>query len=127
CGWTRGGGHCVVRRWRPPFVTALAGEDRCHLNGMALPDGQPKYVTALAETDTPQGWRPNKATSGCLIDVASGRAVARGLAMPHSPRLHQGRVWLLDSGTGRLVTADPATGEVRAVAEQPGYLRGLAL
>src|SRR5262249_61684474 len=83
--------------------------------------------TALAETDTPGGWRPTKATSGCLIDVPSGRTVARGFAMPHSPRLHQGRVWLLDSGTARLVTVDPATGGVTAGAEPPGHTRGLAL
>jgi uncharacterized protein (TIGR03032 family) len=127
CLCTLDEGHSFVPRWRPPFITALAGEDRCHLNGMALADGRPTYVTALAETDTPQGWRPNKATSGCLIDVASGRTVARGFAMPHSPRAHHGRVYLLDSGAGRLVSVDPATGEVSAVAEQPGYARGLAL
>src|SRR5262249_1568586 len=119
--------YSFVPRWRPPFITKLAAEDRCHLNGLVLVDGRPKYVTALAETDTPQGWRPNKATSGCLIDVSSGRTLARGFAMPHSPRVHQGRVWLLDSGAGRLVAVDPVTGEVSAVAEQPGYARGLAL
>ena len=70
----------------------------------------PRYVTAFAETDTPRGWRPTKATGGCLIDVPSGETVARGFAMPHSPRVHRGRVWLLDSGTGRLVAVDPATG-----------------
>ena len=83
--------HSFVPKWRPPFITALAGEDRCHLNGMALADGRPQYVTVMAETDIAQGWRPNKATTGCLIDVATGRTVARGFAMPHSPRLHQGR------------------------------------
>src|SRR6185295_306320 len=68
--------HSFVPRWRPPFLTALASEDRCHLNGLAMANGAPKYVTALAETDTPQGWRPNKVQSGCLIDVASGQTVA---------------------------------------------------
>ena len=119
--------HSFVPRWRPPFVTALAAEDRCHLNGLAMADGAPKYVTALAETDTPQGWRPNKATSGCLIDVASGQTVARGFAMPHSPRVHGGRVWMLDSGAGQLVLVDPASGQAETVAELPGYTRGLAL
>ena len=76
-----------VPRWQPPFITALAAEDRCHLNGMVLVDNRPKYVTALGETDTPRGWRPNKAGGGCLIDVASGATVARGFAMPHSPRV----------------------------------------
>jgi uncharacterized protein (TIGR03032 family) len=123
--------HSFVPRWQPPFLTALAPEDRCHLNGLALAADErgvliPRYVTALGETDTPAGWRPNKATSGCLIDVPSGRTVARSFAMPHSPRVYQGRVWLLDSGAGRLVTVDPATGEVQTVTELPGYTRGLA-
>jgi uncharacterized protein (TIGR03032 family) len=118
--------HSFVPRWRPPFVTALAPEDRCHLNGLALANGRPEYVTAFAETDTASGWRPSKLTSGCLIHVPSGATVARGFAMPHSPRVHQGRVWLLDSGTGRLVVVDPSTAQVDTVAELPGYTRGLA-
>src|SRR5688572_20931255 len=55
--------HSFVPRWRPPFISALAAEDRCHLNGLALVDGRPRYATALAETDLAQGWRPNKAIS----------------------------------------------------------------
>jgi uncharacterized protein (TIGR03032 family) len=118
--------YSFVPHWRPPFINALAPEDRCHLNGLALEDGRPRYVTALAETDTAQGWRPVKVGGGCLIDVPANRVVARGFAMPHSPRVHQGRVWLVDSGRGALVTADPATGLARPVAELPGYTRGLA-
>jgi hypothetical protein len=121
------GRHSFVPRWRPPFVTALAAEDRCHLNGLAMADGRPKYATALAETDTPQGWRADKAKSGCLIDVASGQTVARGFAMPHSPRVHRGRVWMLHSGAGQLVLVDPQSGRVDTVTELPGYTRGLAL
>ena len=127
CLCTLDGRHSFVPRWRPPFLTSLAAEDRCHLNGLALQDGEPKYVTALAETDTPQGWRPDRASSGCLIDVASGQTVARGFAMPHSPRVYQGRVWMLHSGAGRLVLIDPASGKAETVTELPGYTRGLAL
>jgi uncharacterized protein (TIGR03032 family) len=119
--------HSFVPRWRPPFITALVAEDRCHLNGLAMADGQPKYVTALSQTDSPQGWRAGRATGGCLVDVPSGVTIARGFAMPHSPRVHQDRVYLLDSGRGRLVTVDPATGTWETVAELPGYTRGLAL
>jgi uncharacterized protein (TIGR03032 family) len=119
--------HSFVPRWRPKFITTLAAEDRCHLNGLALADGRPKYVTALAESDVKEGWRPTKATSGCLIDIDSQETVIRGLAMPHSPRVHQGRVWLLDSGRGRLVVADVARGAVETVFALPGYTRGLAL
>jgi uncharacterized protein (TIGR03032 family) len=127
CLCTLDGRHSFVPRWRPPFITSLAAEDRCHLNGLAMADGAPKYVTALAETDTPQGWRPNKVNSGCLIDVASGQTVARGFAMPHSPRVHLGRVWMLHSGAGQLVLVDPASGKAQTVTELPGYTRGLAL
>jgi uncharacterized protein (TIGR03032 family) len=116
-----------VPRWRPPFISGLAAEDRCHLNGLALVDGQPKYVTALAESDTPGGWRQNKVETGCLIDIVTNQTVARRFAMPHSPRVHFGQVWLLDSGRGQLVRVDPATGKWDSVAAVPGYARGLAI
>ena len=119
--------YSFIPRWQPPFISALAPEDRCHLNGLAMLDGKPKYVTAMAESDTPGGWRPNKAETGCLIDVESGKTVARGFAMPHSPRVHLGHVWLLDSGRGALVRVDPASGEVETAARFPGYTRGLAM
>ena len=106
---------------------ALAAEDRCHLNGLAIVDGRPKYATALGETDTAGGWRANKPQGGCLMDVSSGEVIARGLSMPHSPRRHDGLLWLLESGTGRLVLVDPADGRLQTVAEVPGFARGLAL
>ncbi len=125
---------CVIRpefsfvpRWRPPFVSRLASEDRCHLNGMAADDVRPRYVTALGETDTPAGWRPGKVDGGCLIDVVSNEVLLRGLSMPHSPRLHGGELWLLDSGHGRLNRFDPHGRRLDTVAELPGYTRGLDL
>jgi uncharacterized protein (TIGR03032 family) len=119
--------YSFMPRWRPPFISALAPEDRCHLNGLAMADGKPKYVTAMAESDTAEGWRPNKVETGCLIDVEANEIVARGFAMPHSPRIHLGHVWLLDSGRGALVHVDPSNGRVDTVARFPGYARGLAL
>ena len=123
--WTNG--IASLPRWKPKFVSALVAEDRCHLNGLACVDGRAKLVTALAETDTAGGWRDSKATTGCLIDVESGETLVRGLAMPHSPRMHQGTTWLLDSGRGRLVVADTEGGTVTTVIELPGYTRGLAM
>ncbi len=114
-----------VPRWRPPFVTALAPEDRCHLNGLALVDGEPRYVTALGTTDTAAGWRPDKARGGVLLEVPTGRVVASGLSMPHSPRWHDGRLWVLESGAGSLSVVDPTTGRVEPVALVPGFTRGL--
>ena len=119
--------YSFVPRWQPPFITALAAEDRCHLNGLAIVDGRPKYVTALGETDLAGGWRANKPRGGCLIDVSSGETISRGLSMPHSPRWHDGRLWILESGTGQLLQIDPATGRRQTVAELRGFARGLAL
>jgi uncharacterized protein (TIGR03032 family) len=104
----------------------LAAEDRCHLNGLAIVGGQLKYVTALGGTDARDGWRANKPRGGCLMEVGSGEVISRGLSMPHSPRWQDGQLWLLESGTGRLVLVDPATGRRQRVAELPGFARGLA-
>ncbi|HKG35534.1 MAG TPA: TIGR03032 family protein [Solirubrobacterales bacterium] len=119
--------HSFVPRWTPPFVSELAAGDRCHLNGMAIVDGVPSFVSALGATDEPGGWRENKATGGVIIDVASGETVLSGLCMPHSPRVVDGRLVFLQSGKGELCRADLATGEVETVAELPGFTRGLEI
>ena len=111
--------------WRPKFISDLVPEDRCHLNGLALRDGRAKYVTALGTTDTPAGWRENKADGGVLIDVETDEIVAAGMSMPHSPRWYDGRLWVLNSGTGELLAIDPSNGESTVVCGLPGYLRGL--
>jgi uncharacterized protein (TIGR03032 family) len=104
----------------------LAPEDRCHLNGLAVRDGRPAYATALAQTDTAAGWRDHKREGGLLIDVASNEVIVRGLSMPHSPRWHAGRLWLLNSGAGGLGVVDLASGRYQEVARLPGFTRGLA-
>ena len=126
CLCTLDGVHNFVPRWRPPFISALAAEDRCHLNGMTCDDRGPRYVTALGETDAPQGWRPGKASGGCLIEVAGGQTILKGLSMPHSPRIKGEHVWLLESGQGRLVRYRPGSAALEPVVELPGYTRGLA-
>jgi uncharacterized protein (TIGR03032 family) len=117
--------HSFVPRWRPPFVSGLSPEDRCHLNGVAMRDGQPRYVTALGQTDSSAGWRENKRDGGCLIDVDSGSIIADRLSMPHSPRWHDGRLWLLESGLGQISVVDLPTGKRNVVTALPGFTRGL--
>lgn len=117
--------NSFVPRWRPPFISGYAPEDRCHLNGLEMVNGQPKYVTALGETDTPGGWRDNKAGGGILMDVDSGEVICRGLSMPHSPRWYDGRLWVLESGNGSLATVEPDSGRVETIVELPGFTRGL--
>lgn len=113
-----------VPRWQPPFISQLAPEDRCHLNGLAMVNGKPKFVTALGESDEVGGWRQNKATGGILIDVETGEIILRGLSMPHSPCWHDRYLWLLNSGSGELWRVDPS-GQHDVVCTLPGFLRGL--
>jgi uncharacterized protein (TIGR03032 family) len=115
-----------VPRWRPPFISALSAEDRCHLNGLAVADGSPRFVTAMGETDERGGWRADKIRGGCVIEVPGGRTLVRGLSMPHSPRWYKGALWFLDSGRGRLAKLDPASDGPNTVVELPGYTRGLS-
>jgi len=113
-------------RWRPPFISGLSADDRCHLNGLAMVEGRPKYVSVLGMTDTPNGWRDDKAAGGAILDIDGGAPITVGLSMPHSPRWHNGKLWVLESGRGALCTVDVETGQVETVAILPGFTRGLS-
>jgi uncharacterized protein (TIGR03032 family) len=125
CLCTLNGTHSFLPRWFPPFITEQASDDRCHLNGLGVRDGQPRYVTCLAPSNTPAGWRADKARGGCLLDVPTGAVISRGLSMPHSPRWHLGRLWVLESGQGSLAVVDEQTGRWEPVAFLPGFTRGI--
>jgi uncharacterized protein (TIGR03032 family) len=126
CLATLDGVHSFVPRWKPPFTSALAAEDRCHLNGLCIIDDEVRYASALGTSDTAGGWREDKATGGVLLEVPSGEVVLGGLSMPHSPRWHDGRLWILESGRGTLSVADVDAGTTEVVAHLPGFTRGLA-
>ena len=125
CLCTLSPSHSFVARWRPPFISSLVPEDRCHLNGLGLRDGRVRYATALGESDQAAGWRAGRRDGGILLDVTTDQILLHGLSMPHSPRWYAGRLWLLESGTGRLGYLDPSSDRYRAVASLPGFTRGL--
>jgi uncharacterized protein (TIGR03032 family) len=112
--------------WRPPFVSKLAPEDRCHLNGLALDGGRARYVTVVSRSDALDGWRDRRRDGGCVLDLPSGEVVMSGLSMPHSPRVYRERLWLLNSGTGYFGHVDRATAQFVPLTFCPGYPRGLA-
>jgi uncharacterized protein (TIGR03032 family) len=112
--------------WKPPFISRLVPEDRCHLNGLAMRDGRPAFVSVVSESDVADGWRDKRRDGGAIIDVESGDAVVRGLSMPHSPRWYQDRLWVANSGTGEFGWVDTASGKFEPIAFCPGYMRGLA-
>jgi uncharacterized protein (TIGR03032 family) len=126
CLCVRSGEYSFQPVWRPRFVSALSPDDRCHLNGLGLYEGQVQWVTALGATDSAGGWREGKRDGGVLLDVPTGETIAAGLSMPHSPRWHDGRLWLLESGTGTFGAVDPARGRYEPLLELPGFSRGLA-
>lgn len=117
--------HSFVPVWRPPFVTGYAPEDRCHLNGLGLRDGVPRYVTMLGQTNTRGGWRENKRDGGLLMDISDNRIIAERLSMPHSPRWYRDQLWVLESGEGSLAKVNVDTGELTHVCKLPGFTRGL--
>ncbi|KPP94425.1 TIGR03032 family protein [Erythrobacter sp. HL-111] len=136
--------HSFKPVWKPDFISEIVDEDRCHLNGLAMRDGRPAFVTAVSRSNTIDGWRDRRADGGVVIEVESGKVVCEGLSMPHSPRWHEGRLYVLNAGTGEFgevvlpgkgakgakgakdTKGAAATGTFRPIAFCPGFLRGLA-
>ena len=124
CLATLQAGFSFAPLWKPPFITKLAAEDRCHLNGLAMQNGEPTYVTACSVTDEAAGWRNHRVEGGVVMHVPSNEIIAAGLSMPHSPRWYQGKLWLLNSGTGEFGYLDGD--QFVPVTFCPGFVRGLA-
>ncbi|MFK7875247.1 MAG: TIGR03032 family protein [Paracoccaceae bacterium] len=111
--------------WTPPFIDRIAAEDRCHLNGLAMRDGQPAYVTCVATTNVGGAWRDHRKDGGVIIDVQSNEILSHGLSMPHSPRLYNGQLYALQSGTGEFGRVDQNTGHFEPICFLPGFGRGV--
>ena len=113
--------------WKPEFISELVPEDRCHLNGIALKEGIPRYATALGSTNTSSGWREKKATGGVLIDIESNEIILDSLPMPHTPRIYNNELYLLLSGTGELVKVNTETKKYDIIKSLDGFVRGMDL
>jgi uncharacterized protein (TIGR03032 family) len=111
--------------WHPQFVSDLAPHDYCHLNGVAFENGKPRYVTALGQTGTPQGWRDNKANGGVLIDIETNEIILENLPMPHTPRIYDGELYVLLSATGELARVDVANKSYEVICSMDGFVRGM--
>lgn len=117
-------GDAVVG-WKPCFISHLTDDDRCHLNGLAMQDGRPRYTTALGHSDRPLGWRAEPFQSGIVMDVPTGTVIANGLIVPRSPQVHLGRLYLLQSWIGELCLVDTRSGTIECIQAFPGYLAGM--
>jgi uncharacterized protein (TIGR03032 family) len=112
--------------WAPPFISKLVSEDRCHLNGMIMIDGKPRYATCFSTSDTFQGWRDVVTSGGILIDIEKNEIIAEKLPMPHSPRMINGEMYLLLSATSELVRININKGDYEVIAKLNGFVRGFA-
>ncbi len=119
------GTHNFIPRWHPKFISDLVSEDRCHLNGLVMVEGMPRYVTALGTGDTPQSWRKNITKGGVVIDLQTDEVIFDNLAMPHSPKIYNGEFYLLLSATGQLVRLDLKGRKIELIKELEGFCRGL--
>jgi uncharacterized protein (TIGR03032 family) len=119
------GNFNFIPKWKPSFISDYVSEDRCHLNGLVMVDGKPKYVTALGTTNTPRGWRENIVSGGVLIDVETNEIILDNLAMPHSPVMYNGDLYLLLSATGELVKVNIKNKTYEVIKQLDGFCRGL--
>jgi uncharacterized protein (TIGR03032 family) len=111
--------------WKPDFITRLAPEDRCHLNGMCLQQGAPAFATAFGKYDEKQGWKKTVGSGGLLIDVRTNEVVLKDLPMPHSPRLIGDQLFALFSATGEVASVFPQSGKYEVIARTGGFVRGM--
>lgn len=112
--------------WRPSFISEITNEDRCHFNGFCLEDGEAAYATVIGASNTEAGWREMRADGGLVIDIRTDKVVAEGLAMPHTPRMHRGELYILEAGSGWFGRIDRTAGQFERLCWFPGFLRGLS-
>ena len=113
--------------WTPPQIDKITSEDRCHLNGMAMLNGKPKYATAFNNGNTPQSWRESITNSGVIYDIENNKIICSGLPMPHTPRIFNDELYVLLSATGELVKIDTDNGTYDVIVKIGGFVRGMSL
>ena len=119
--------YSFLPKWKPPFIDAFVSEDRCHLNGLAMEYGEPKYVSALGTGNSPQSWRENITSGGMVMDIQNNHYILQNLPMPHAPRLYKGNLYLLLSATGEVVKADLESGKYDVIHKIKGFVRGMSI
>jgi uncharacterized protein (TIGR03032 family) len=120
------------RVWWPRAIETADGPEfaRNHLqlNSIAAgPDLAGSFFSASAAEITAR--RPGHRNflvdgRGVIFSGATREPLVRGLTRPHSARLHDGRLWVNNSGYGEIGVADGD--RFVALAALPGWTRGLA-
>jgi uncharacterized protein (TIGR03032 family) len=111
--------------WKPKHISKLVGEDSCHLNGMVMLNGKPKYASSFNAGDSHQSWRENITKTGQIIDIDSDEVICKNLGMPHSPDIIDDKLLVLLSATGELIQIDPNNGKTTTIVKLDGFVRGM--
>ena len=119
------------RVWWPRCIEKVGAkafqQNYLQLNSIAAGSSLSRsYV--LASTDVPSRLRPGNPAfpvdrRGVVFSGATRDVMIRGLTRPHSARLHQGRVWLDNSGYGEVGFGQD--GHFQPAARLAGWTRGL--
>lgn len=118
--------YSFTPRWTPPFISELIPQDRCHLNGMAMIEKKPAFVTALSKTNIHEGWRENITESGILMKVPDGEIILDNLPMPHSPRIINNELYLILSASGEIIKVDVENKKYQVLKKINNFIRGLS-
>lgn len=111
--------------WKPPWISKLAAEDRCHLNGLCCIDGKPRFVSSICQGDIVKTWQEkSRVKQGIIYDLENEEIYCEGLSHPHSPRWYNNKLWLLNSGTGYFGHVEDKKFVEKVFI--PGFIRGLA-
>lgn len=130
------GFSCIVRVnhtaswepvWLPPSLKIPQPGDWYHLNGMAMHQGKPRYVSSLGKGNKPNAWRDALPYGGMLWDIDANAPLLENLPMPHSPRMAGENLWMLLSATGELIKVNLEKNEYQIHARVPALLRGMAI
>ena len=112
-------------RWQPFFKQTLDTASAGHLNGMAMHAGKPVFASCFAPVADNWRERDGSRQDGAIIDVERNELILEGLFMPHSPRVHEGGLYVCNSGTGEVLRFDLRTRALRSVITLPCFTRGL--
>lgn len=111
---------------KPVHVWKFPGEgDVRHLNGLGLWEGR-FVVSCFGRFEDPAVWRSHGKGSGIVFDLETDETLWDGLHLPHSPRIDNGRQFICDSGSRRLLMREGNGRSVREIHYPGAFLRGMA-
>jgi uncharacterized protein (TIGR03032 family) len=125
CLCTLDSNYSFIPRWNADFINKKYGKNISYLNGLAMENNRPKYITSLAESDYINNNINPNINSGIIIDIETDNIILENLSLPNFPRFYQGKLWFLESGKGHLSYYDFQSQKQVIIAQLPCLTTGL--